>query len=134
MLCVLFFVGCATTTNDSSAKLLQCENHIKFLEEELSAKENEIAQRERKSQGQVKSSYPQSNSTRIKSVESLNSSPSVTQIQKALKKAGYYNGNIDGKMGAKTQDAIMKFQKEHGLKADGKVGPMTWSELKANTN
>lgn len=50
-------------------------------------------------------------------------------IQAALKAAGFYTGNIDGKMGPKTKRAIVEFQKAKGLKADGKVGPRTWAEL-----
>lgn len=50
-------------------------------------------------------------------------------IQLALKEAGYYGGNIDGKAGPLTQKAVEDFQTAKGLKADGKVGPMTWAEL-----
>ena len=50
-------------------------------------------------------------------------------IQLALKQAGYYGGNVDGKVGPVTQKAIEDFQRAKGLKADGKVGPRTWAEL-----
>lgn len=50
-------------------------------------------------------------------------------IQLALKQAGYYGGNVDGKSGPLTQKAVEDFQKANGLKADGKVGPVTWAEL-----
>ena len=50
-------------------------------------------------------------------------------IQRALKNAGFDPGSIDGKLGPKTKQAIIDFQKEKGLKPDGKVGPRTWSEL-----
>ena len=56
--------------------------------------------------------------------------PSVN-IQKALKKAGYYNGAIDGKVGPGTRDAIASFQKDNGLTADGVCGRQTWSKLKS---
>jgi len=51
------------------------------------------------------------------------------KIQEALKTAGYYQGEIDGKIGSKTKKAIREFQTAKGLKADGKVGPKTWAEL-----
>ena len=51
------------------------------------------------------------------------------QIQKALKNAGYYDGNIDGKMGRKTRAAIKEFQKSNDLKADGVVGKNTKEKL-----
>ena len=56
--------------------------------------------------------------------------PSVN-IQKALKKAGYYNGAIDGKVGPGTRDAIAAFQKDNGLSADGVCGRGTWAKLKS---
>src|SRR3990167_954947 len=54
---------------------------------------------------------------------------SSKQIQRALKKAGFYQGPIDGKIGTKTKEAIIKFQKANGLKADGIVGKRTSAEL-----
>jgi len=47
----------------------------------------------------------------------------------ALKNAGFYQGPIDGKIGSKTKDAIVKFQKAHNLRADGIVGKRTAKEL-----
>lgn len=52
--------------------------------------------------------------------------PIGSDIQTALKNAGYYNGTIDGKVGPMTKEAIEEFQKANGLEADGKVGPKTW--------
>lgn len=37
----------------------------------------------------------------------------------------------DGKFGAKTESAVKQFQKDNGLKADGIVGPATWTALDA---
>ena len=54
---------------------------------------------------------------------------SQKQIQRALKSAGFYQGSIDGKIGPKTKEAIRKFQKANGLKADGIVGKRTSAEL-----
>ena len=51
------------------------------------------------------------------------------QIQTALKSAGFYSGNIDGKIGPASRKAIQDFQQSNGLKVDGKVGPKTWSLL-----
>lgn len=56
--------------------------------------------------------------------------PSVN-IQKALKKAGYYDGALDGKIGPATRDAIRAFQQDNGLKADGVCGRQTWAKLKS---
>ena len=50
-------------------------------------------------------------------------------IQLALKEAGYYSGNVDGKTGPLTEKAVEDFQKAKGLQVDGKVGSVTWAEL-----
>ena len=55
--------------------------------------------------------------------------PANTDIQTALKNAGFYTGNIDGKIGPKSKKAIEDFQSANGLKVDGKVGPKTWEAL-----
>jgi peptidoglycan hydrolase-like protein with peptidoglycan-binding domain len=51
------------------------------------------------------------------------------QIQTALKSAGLYQGDIDGKLGPASKRAIQEFQTAHSLKVDGKVGPQTWAAL-----
>lgn len=59
----------------------------------------------------------------------LKSKDRIKQIQIALKKAGFYKGDIDGKAGSQTTNAIKAFQKSKGLIADGVVGQKTWNEL-----
>lgn len=55
----------------------------------------------------------------------------AADIQSALKSAGYYDGEVDGKIGPKTRDAIRAFQRDHNLKADGVCGKKTWEQLKS---
>ena len=52
-------------------------------------------------------------------------------VQAALREAGFYNGNIDGKVGPQTVSAISAFQRSQGIKADGIVGRVTWQHLQA---
>ena len=52
------------------------------------------------------------------------------EIQKALTKAGFYKGTIDGVVGKKTRAAIRAFQTQNGLTADGVCGSKTWEKLK----
>lgn len=59
----------------------------------------------------------------------LKSKDRIKQIQIALKKAGFYKGEIDGKVGPQTRRAIIAFQKSQKLKPDGIVGSKTWEEL-----
>ena len=56
---------------------------------------------------------------------------SPQDVQTALKNAGYYDGNIDGKIGPRSQKAIMDFQADHNLKSDGIIGKQTWMELQS---
>ena len=47
-------------------------------------------------------------------------------VKIAQRKLGVY---VDGKFGNNTKNAVIAFQKSHGLDADGIVGKMTWTEL-----
>jgi len=58
--------------------------------------------------------------------------PTPKQVQTALKNAGYYKDEIDGKIGPKSKQAILDFQKNNDLTVDGKVGPKTWAKLKTH--
>ncbi len=53
------------------------------------------------------------------------------EIQQALKNANLYTGNIDGKIGPLSKQAIKDFQRSHGLVVDGIVGPKTWVKLRS---
>lgn len=59
----------------------------------------------------------------------LNSKGHIKQIQASLRKAGFYKGEIDGKMGPRTRHAIKEFQKSKKLNPDGIVGEKTWEAL-----
>ena len=53
----------------------------------------------------------------------------VRALQQALRTAGYYNAAIDAKFGDNTLNAVIRFQKDHGLKADGIAGVKTQNKL-----
>lgn len=53
----------------------------------------------------------------------------TTEVQKRLKKWGYYTGSVDGINGPKTVAAVKKFQKRYGLTQDGIVGPLTAAKM-----
>ena len=57
-----------------------------------------------------------------------NSGEYVRILQQALKDSGY-DLTVDGKFGAKTEDALKDYQKKHGLYVDGVCGPKTWESL-----
>ena len=54
---------------------------------------------------------------------------SVAQMQQQLKDLGYYTGDVDGQFGDGTAEAVMLFQAQHGLSADGLAGSDTLSLL-----
>ncbi|MED9919797.1 MAG: peptidoglycan-binding domain-containing protein, partial [Megasphaera sp.] len=49
----------------------------------------------------------------------------VQSVQYMLQDAGYLSGSADGDFGAQTQQAVVQFQTDHGLSADGIVGSQT---------
>ncbi len=56
----------------------------------------------------------------------------IKQIQHALARKGYNPGPVDGVWGRLTEAAVRHFQADHGLVADGVVGPKTSVVLLGN--
>jgi peptidoglycan hydrolase-like protein with peptidoglycan-binding domain len=54
----------------------------------------------------------------------------VRRLQRVLARLGYSVGAADGVYGPATQAALTRFQKDHGLTADGVLGPRTLRALK----
>lgn len=50
----------------------------------------------------------------------------VEILQSLLQSIGYFNGEIDGKFGAKTHSAVCAFQRQHYLKPNGIVSDRIW--------
>ncbi len=55
--------------------------------------------------------------------------PDVRLVQSLLNRIGYNAGTVDGIFGSRTYQAVVGFQTNNGLAADGIVGPATWSVL-----
>lgn len=55
--------------------------------------------------------------------------PEVAALQVRLAKLGYDAGEPDGKFGPVTKDALLEFQREHGLYPDGIAGPQVFKLL-----
>ena len=53
----------------------------------------------------------------------------VRSVQRTLKRCGYNCGTADGVMGTKTKRALKRFQRDHGLTADGVIGQETLEAL-----
>lgn len=57
----------------------------------------------------------------------------VTRIQQKLNELGYNVGSADGIFGTGTKNAVLQFQKDNGLTADGIVGSATLAALGLNS-
>jgi g-D-glutamyl-meso-diaminopimelate peptidase len=55
--------------------------------------------------------------------------PNVKLIQSLLIRIGYNPGAIDGIFGPITRSAVIAFQRDSGIVADGIVGPVTWERF-----
>ena len=55
--------------------------------------------------------------------------PAVKALQELLNKCGYNCGNADGIFGEKTEEAVKRFQADHGLDVDGIAGEKTKDAL-----
>jgi len=53
----------------------------------------------------------------------------IAEVQRILQILGYYRGNITGEYDSLTEQAVMDFQQDFGLPADGVVGPKTYEVL-----
>ena len=55
--------------------------------------------------------------------------PDVEMLQRILFSIGYNVGPIDGIFGPMTMQAVIDFQIDNKLVADGIVGPQTWAAI-----
>ena len=134
MLTVFLASGCATTRAHKPNAAQDPQQQIADLQSQLVAKDQEISDLKY----QVESSRQALPATNFSSGSSSDSSNilrvsglSGVEVQRALLRAGYDPGPIDGKLGKKTKSAIKAFQRKQGLTSDGVIGEKTWSALKA---
>lgn len=55
----------------------------------------------------------------------------VKNLQNNLNSLGYHAGSADGIFGQNTKNAVVAFQRDHGLSVDGIAGPATLSKINA---
>ncbi len=126
---LVFLAGCATTRPRKPDPTADLQNQVSQLQNEVQAKDQQIqelqTQLESKSGASNFSSSDHSSGSSIIRVAGV----SVTDVQKALTRAGLDPGPVDGRAGKKTKLAIKHFQSKHGLPADGVVGKKTWALL-----
>lgn len=130
---LISFAGCASMSKhkDVLDRLSQLEDQMSELQEQQNQFQKIVVSQAEleKDIGEILAKYEPKEGLEVDI-----DTPSNEQIQTALKNAGFYEGDIDGKIGAKTRDAIMAFQKQNELKIDGIVGKNTWEILKQYLN
>lgn len=127
-LTVLVLSGCATT-KPRKPDAVDAQTQIASLQAELQAKDQQIQDLQYQLQS-AQTSLPaysgkveRSSAIRVPGV-------TIADVQRALVRAGFDPGPVDGRLGKKTKSAIRQFQRKNHLMADGIVGERTWSLLK----
>ena len=141
----MLLTGCVTTQGKSNVDQLQIrvvdlEKKVEERDSEIVDLKYQIKDLSSRVPGQPSSSVEDEAPVHKSSAPSLDQSSSsdkiikvsasISDVQKALKNAGFYKGSIDGKVGQQTKKAIESFQRQHNLTADGVIGRRTWEELK----
>jgi peptidoglycan hydrolase-like protein with peptidoglycan-binding domain len=76
--------------------------------------------------------YPRKNTRLI--VNQRGNSEEIGNLQILLKQRGFYQGEVDGRVGTDTTQAIQRAQQAYGLNSDGFAGPWTIRALLAGGN
>ena len=137
---MLLGLGLLVVANTGCAK--KTTNRLNALESQVNTMSDELVRLDQSLQ-EVRGGAPQAGAPSSSAIAMGSTSGAVYRtpsgfelpainIQKALKSAGYYQGGIDGKIGASTKDAVKAFQRDNGLEADGVIGRRTWDKLKVH--
>jgi peptidoglycan hydrolase-like protein with peptidoglycan-binding domain len=81
-------------------------------------------QQENRQRGQKKQNRP-----RIYGYDSLPPDEVVANIQSELQRCGYYYDAVDGILGPRTQEALIRYQRDHGLPVTGGIDQETVAAL-----
>lgn len=122
--------GCATT-RPRKADQTDLASQVQTLQAEVREKDQQIQDLQYQLDGQQQSLSGGNSSSGSRSSSLIRvSGVSVSDVQRALARAGFDPGPVDGRMGKKTKAAVKQFQRRNNLKADGIVGEKTWSLLR----
>ena len=135
LLAVCLISGCGTVPKKFKAEVSDIKTRVDTLETRVEGVETKTADVEKTTNEQaraieeLKSKPVAGTNITVKRHSKGRSRENIRDIQTCLKNAGFYNGKIDGVKGRSTKKAIKEFQKANGLRADGKVGAKTWDAL-----
>ncbi len=145
MVMYLFLIGAIGSLLTSGCVSNKRHNRdVSVLQAQISTLSNEIARIDSTQQGQGRSWFGgQKQAVPAPSAPAAAASPIMyrtpsgfevpgTDIQRALKAAGFYDGEIDGEIGPKTRESIREFQRANDLTPDGVCGRKTWDRLKTH--
>ncbi|MBI2104400.1 MAG: peptidoglycan-binding protein [Candidatus Omnitrophica bacterium] len=131
-LMAVMLAGCASQraaqTQNLHMQMAQLDGRVSILENHLGLIEDK-AWNQREDVSYLRGRVEGMQSNFGASASATTTKPTPRRIQTALKNAGYYTGNVDGKVGPQTKQAIKEFQRTHRLAVDGKVGSKTWTQL-----
>lgn len=133
ILLVGILAGCSATRESSNVSLLEAK--VANMERAMAARDQQIeelrSELDRLTGSSASFSGGRASVSDIKDKGIIRVSASPQDVQMALQKAGYYNGEVDGRIGRQTTEAIKQFQKDHELKVDGIVGRGTWAQMES---
>lgn len=126
---VLTVTGCATTrpkpAQDPNAQIASMQAQLQAKDQEIQDLRYQLDSRQQAlSNNFASGSSDKKNILRVSGVTPV-------ELQKALLRAGYDPGPLDGRIGKKTRAAVKSFQRKNGLTSDGVVGEKTWAALRS---
>lgn len=62
------------------------------------------------------------------------SGSAVRKLQQDLRQLGYFNGQTTSTYGSQTEEAVLRFQQDNGMRPDGIVGARTKEEIRISLN
>lgn len=136
LLLAVMTVGCATTrarkpepaVSDSASQITQLQSDLAARDRQIADLQARLDSYERALTGPA-TNVRHSSKTVPDAAFVKVTGVSVSDVQRALAKAGFDPGPIDGRAGKKTRSAVKAFQRGNGLSDDGVVGSRTWSVL-----
>ena len=130
-LIAMLAAGCATTrprpaAQDANSQLAALQTQIQAKDQEIQDLHSQLDSRDQALTNNFVSTAPSDkfNILRVSGVSNL-------EVQKALLRAGFDPGPLDGRLGKKTRSAVKAFQRKNHLTADGVIGDRTWAALRA---
>ena len=133
-LLALLAVGCATTRPRPAVQDANSQSQLAAMQTQLQAKDQEIQDLHSQLDSREQSLTNNFVSTASSDKYNILRVPGVAtvDVQRALLKAGFDPGPLDGRLGRKTRSAVKAFQKNSHLTADGVIGEKTWAALRSS--